>query len=71
MNSEDILLQSNGKPWLTDENKTVPKKCPECNAEMGLFFCGEPVFLCKSEKRHYYGTLKFISGADMRGDNNG
>lgn len=59
--SEDILLQSNGKPWLTDEDKTVPKKCPTCGADMGLFLIGEPVFLCKGADRHYYGTLKFIA----------
>lgn len=58
--SEDILLQGNGKPWLTDEDKTVPKKCPICGADMGLFFEGEPVFLCKGKDEHYYGTLKFI-----------
>ena len=56
----DILLQENGEPWLTDEDKTVPKKCPICGEEMGLFFYGEPVFLCKSNEQHYYGTLKFI-----------
>ena len=55
----DILLQNDGKPWLTDENKTVPKKCPVCGADMGLFFFGEPVFLCKGKDEHYYGTLKF------------
>ena len=64
MTNENILLQSNGKPWLTDEDKTVPKKCPICGADMGLFFMGEPVFLCKSEEQHYYGTLKFIPDED-------
>ena len=56
----DILLQSNGKPWLTDENKTVPKKCSICGGDIGLFIMGEPVFLCKTNKKHYYGTLRFI-----------
>lgn len=58
----DILMQSNGKPWMTDEDKTVPKQCPLCGADMGLFLEGEPVFLCKGEQRHYYGTLKFTMG---------
>ena len=31
---DDILRQNNGKPWMTDENKTVPKKCPKCGADM-------------------------------------
>lgn len=59
MSDEGVLLQSDGKPWLTDKDETVPKKCPTCGADMGLFFIGEPVFLCKSKERHYYGTLKF------------
>ncbi len=59
---EEILLQSDGEPWLTDEDETVPKKCPECGADMGLFIEGEPVFLCKGEDRHYYGTLKHTKG---------
>ena len=59
---DDILRQNNGKPWLTDENKTVPTKCPKCGADMGLFIDGEPVFLCKGEQRHYYGTLRFPMG---------
>lgn len=62
---EEILLQGNGKPWLTDEEKTVPKKCPECGEDMGLFLMGEPVFLCKGKKRHYYGTLKFIAESEV------
>jgi len=72
--SKDVLLQGNGKPWLTDEDKTVPKKCPTCGADMGLFFDGEPVFLCKSADRHYYGTLKFPAEIKrivrQRNDNN-
>lgn len=30
----NILKKTNGKPWLTDENKTVPAKCPICGAKM-------------------------------------
>lgn len=59
--NEEILLQRNGKPWRTEENKTVPKKCPVCGKDMGLFFQGEPVFTCKGSARHYYGTLKFVN----------
>ena len=64
----ELLLQSNGKPWLTDENKTVPKKCPICGADMGLFLMGEPVFLCKGKEEHYYGTLKFIPDKEVEND---
>ena len=56
---ENMLVDGSGRPWLTDENKIVPLKCPICNADMGLFLEGEPVFLCKGPDRHYYGTLKF------------
>ena len=60
------LLQEDGKPCLTDEDKTVSKKCPICDADMELFLAlnsgpfREPVFLCKSEAQHSYGTLRFI-----------
>lgn len=61
---KDILMQSTGKPWLTDEGKTVPKKCPKCGADMGLFLMGESVFLCKGDAKHYYGTLAFPGGEE-------
>jgi len=57
-------MQSNGRPWITDKNKTVPKKCPQCGADMGLFVMGEPIFLCKGTERHYYGMLKLTQGED-------
>lgn len=55
----DYLRQGNGKLWLTDKDEKVPKKCPQCGADMGLFLIGEPVFLCKGEEKHYFGTLRF------------
>lgn len=55
------LRQGNGKLWMTDKNEKVPRKCPKCGADMGLYLDGEPVFLCKGEGRHYFGTLKFPS----------
>lgn len=55
----NILRKTNGKPWLTDENKTVPAKCPICGEDVGLFLMGKPVFLCKANNKHYFGTLKF------------
>ena len=60
MRDAKLLLQGDGKPWLTDEDKTVPAKCPICGADMALIFFGEPVFVCKGDGQHYYGTLKFI-----------
>ena len=55
----NILRKTNGKSWLTDENKTVPAKCPICGEDVGLFLMGEPIFLCKGNNKHYFGTLKF------------
>ena len=57
----EILLQKNGNPWLTDENKTVPVKCPVCGKKMGLFLIGKPLpFFACITMEHYYGTVKFI-----------
>lgn len=55
----NILRKTNGKSWLTDENKTVPAKCPICGEDVGLFLMGEPIFLCEGNNKHYFGTLKF------------
>lgn len=55
----DILRQANGKPWLDDNGNKVPRKCPKCGADVGLYIEGEPVFLCKGSERHYIGTLMF------------
>ena len=55
----NYLKQNDGKFWMTDKNEKVPERCPVCGAEMGLFFAGEPVFLCKGKDEHYFGTLKF------------
>lgn len=62
----DILKQGDGKPWIADGNRFVPKKCPICGENMGLFFDGEPIFRCKSNKKHYYGTLKISPSESER-----
>lgn len=65
MTNSKILLNQDDVPFLTDENKTVPAVCPYCGAKVGLYFCGEPVFLCENtvksdhKIKHYFGTLKF------------
>ena len=59
----EYLKQKNGKPWITDMGEYVPKQCPVCGADMGLFIYGEPVFLCKSKAKHYFGTLR-LSGVE-------
>ena len=54
----DILRQGDGRPWIADGGRYVPKKCPFCGENIGLFFEGEPIFRCKGNKKHYYGTLE-------------
>ena len=55
----EYLKQSNGTFWLTEDGEKVPSKCPKCGSDVGLFFKGEPVFLCKGKDKHYLGTLMF------------
>ena len=63
MNEEKYLKQGNGKYWYTNKGEKVQSKCPKCNADVGLFIKGEPVFLCKGKDEHYLGTLS-TKGAD-------
>ena len=43
-----------------DEGKAVPEVCDKCGAKVGLFFRGEPVWVCSNKKcNKYYGTLPF------------
>lgn len=51
------LKNREDKIWLTDKGEKVPKRCPVCGADIGLYIYGEPVFLCKGKDRHYFGTL--------------
>lgn len=59
MSSNNYLTNKDGVIWETEEGKKVPKICPKCGADMGLFFKGEPVFICKGKEQHYFGTAKF------------
>lgn len=46
--------------FVNNEGKTVPKECPKCGSKVGVFFRGEPVFLCSNKKcNEYFGTLPF------------
>ena len=45
---------------IDDKGKPVPKKCPSCGSKVGVFFRGEPVFLCTNrECNKYFGTVSF------------
>lgn len=63
--SEKEGKKKEGK-WLTDrkghvikndEGEKVPRVCPKCGKEVGLYICGEPVYKC--ENGHYFGTMPF------------
>lgn len=58
--TKDYLRDKSGKLWLTDKGEKVPKVCPKCGSDVGIYLRGEPVFLCKGVlrgKQHYFGTL--------------
>ena len=46
-----------------DKGKEVPKICPKCGGDIGLFFKGEPVYLCKNCNK-YFGTAPFPSNTN-------
>lgn len=46
--------------YKNDKGEEVPKTCPECGADVKVYFKGEPVFLCSNEKcKKYFGTVPF------------
>lgn len=45
-----------------DKGEEIPKKCPKCGGDIGLFFKGEPVYLCKNCNK-YFGTAPFKESA--------
>lgn len=46
-----------------DKGEEIPKKCPKCGGDIGLFFKGEPVYLCKNCNK-YFGTAPFPSNTN-------
>ena len=52
-----------------DKGEEVPKVCPKCGSKVGVFFRGEPIFLCSNKDcEEYFGTVPFkeakLSAAD-------
>lgn len=45
-----------------DKGEEIPKKCPKCGGDIGLFFKGEPVYLCKNCNK-YFGVAPFKENA--------
>lgn len=52
-----------------DKGEKVPKTCPKCGAKIGVFFRGEPVFLCSNKDcGKYFGTVPFDESTIFEGD---
>lgn len=47
-----------------DKGEEIPKKCPKCGGDIGLFLKGEPVYLCKNCNK-YFGTAPFKESANI------
>lgn len=72
--NQDIIRESlnqynnglNGIDFLNekknDKGEEIPKKCPKCGGDIGLFFKGEPVYLCKNCNK-YFGVAPFKENA--------
>lgn len=73
--NQDIIKESlnqyknglNGINFLNEKKnekgEEIPKKCPKCGGDIGLFFKGEPVYLCKNCNK-YFGTAPFPSNTN-------
>lgn len=49
----------NEASFVNDEGQTVPKKCPECGSNVGVFFEGEPIYRCTNKEcKKYFGVVK-------------
>lgn len=47
-----------------DKGEEIPKKCPKCGGDIGLFFKGEPVYLCKNCNK-YFGVAPFKESTNL------
>lgn len=45
--------------FINDKGQTVPKKCPECGSDIGVFIEGEPIYRCMNKEcKKYFGVVK-------------
>lgn len=45
--------------FINDKGQTVPKKCPECGSNVGVFIEGEPIYRCTNKEcKKYFGVVK-------------
>lgn len=74
--NQDIIKESlnqyknglNGINFLNEKKnekgEEIPKKCPKCGGDIGLFFKGEPVYLCKNCNK-YFGVAPFKESVSL------
>lgn len=66
VNRESVLQEVK---FENDKGEKVPKTCPKCGAKVGVFFRGEPVFLCSNKDcGKYFGTVPFKESAILEGN---
>lgn len=66
VNKEPVLQEVK---FENDKGEKVPKTCPKCGAKVGVFFRGEPVFLCSNKDcGKYFGTVPFDESTILEGD---
>ena len=53
---DNMVLNESDK--INDKGEKVPEECTECGSKIGVFFKGEPVYLC-TKCNKYYGTVPF------------
>lgn len=59
MSKKKWLKDKDGKIWVNDKGEKVPYYCAECGAKVGLYFYGEPVFVCSKNNKHYLARCRF------------
>ena len=66
VNKEPVLQEVK---FENDKGEKVPKTCPKCGAKVGVFFRGEPVFLCSNKDcGKYFGTVPFDESTILETD---
>ncbi len=57
-NSDKKEIQ-NEASFVNDEGQIVPKKCPECGSDVGVFIEGEPIYRCTNKEcKKCFGVVK-------------
>lgn len=58
MNNREFVQQESEIKRVNDKGDEVPDKCDQCGSKVGLFFKGEPIWLCSNKDcGKYFGTL--------------